>query len=143
MKGTTHNDENRDTYSLERTFVFRPRGNRKSRRADLAGAHGIPKTGNVPRVSRLMALAIRFDGLVRQGEIRDYADLARLGCVSRARITQIMNLLNLSPDIQESILFLPMTAKGCDPIREKYLRAITTEPYWHRQRRMWVAKILT
>lgn len=60
----------------------------------------------VPRISRLMALAIHFDGLIREGTVRDYADLARLGGVSRARITQIMNLLNLSPWKQEELLFL-------------------------------------
>ncbi len=60
----------------------------------------------VPRISRLMALAIHFDGLIRDGVVRDYADLARLGGVSRARITQIMNLLNLPPWKQEEILFL-------------------------------------
>jgi hypothetical protein len=65
------------------------------------------------------------------------ADLARLGYVSRARITQIMNLLNLAPDIQENILFLPKTTKGRDPIREKDLRPIAAIPYWHRQRKMW------
>jgi len=60
----------------------------------------------IPRIPRLMALAIHFDGLIRQGVARDYADLARLGGVSRARITQIMNLLNLPPGKQEEILFL-------------------------------------
>ena len=60
----------------------------------------------VPRISRLMALAIHFDGLIRQGVVRDYADLARLGGVSRARITQIMNLLNLPARRQEELLFL-------------------------------------
>jgi len=60
----------------------------------------------IPRVSRLMALAIHFDGLIRQGLVKDYADLARLGGVSRARITQIMNLLNLPPTEQEELLFL-------------------------------------
>ena len=53
-----------------------------------------------------MALAIHFDGLIRQGVVCDYADLARLGGVSRARITQIMNLLNLPPWKQEELLFL-------------------------------------
>lgn len=53
-----------------------------------------------------MALAIHFDGLIRQGLVKDYADLARLGGVSRARITQIMNLLNLPPTEQEELLFL-------------------------------------
>lgn len=51
-----------------------------------------------------MALAIHFEGLIRQGVVRDYADLARLGGVTRARITQIMNLLNLAPEIQEVLL---------------------------------------
>lgn len=60
----------------------------------------------VPRIARLMALAIHFEGLIRQGLVKDYADLARLGGVSRARITQIMNLPNLPPTEQEEILFL-------------------------------------
>lgn len=86
-----------------------------------------------------MALAIKFDCLVRRGEGRDYADLARLGYVTRARITQIMNLLNLAPDIQEEILFLPRTVKGRDPIRERDVRPIAAVPYWNRQRKMWKA----
>jgi hypothetical protein len=53
-----------------------------------------------------MALAIHFEGLIRQGLVKDYADLARLGGVSRARITQVVNLLNLPPTEQEEILFL-------------------------------------
>jgi hypothetical protein len=62
---------------------------------------------SIPRIARLMALAIRFEGLLRSGTIRDCAELARLGRVTRARVTQIMKLLNLAPDIQEQILFLP------------------------------------
>src|SRR5262245_6891768 len=73
--------------------------------------------GRVPRISRLMALAIRFDELLRRGEVGDYAELARLGHVTRARVTQIMNLLNLAPDIQEAILFLPPTLVGHDKIK--------------------------
>ena len=69
------------------------------RRANLAHS--------IPRIARLMALAIRFDGLVREETIQDYAELARLGRVTRARMTQIMKLLFLAPDIQEQILFLP------------------------------------
>ena len=64
-----------------------------------------PAMERIPRISRLMALAIHFDGLIRKGIVRDYADLARLGGVTRARITQIMNLLNLPPWRQEEILF--------------------------------------
>ncbi len=60
----------------------------------------------VPRIARLMALAIRFESLIQSRTINNYADLARLAHVSRARITQIMNLLLLAPEIQEAILFL-------------------------------------
>ena len=97
--------------------------------------------GNIPRVSKLMALAIRMEKLVNLGEVRDYADIARLGQVSRARITQIMNLLLLAPDIQEEILFLPRTVKGCDQIRERDLRPIASIPHWHRQRKMWASLV--
>jgi hypothetical protein len=84
-----------------------------------------------------MALAIRFEGLVQNGEVQDYADIARLGLVSRARMTQIMNLLNLAPDIQEEILFLPRTLKGYDPICERDLRPISAVMDWAKQRLMW------
>ena len=93
--------------------------------------------GTVPRVSRLMALAIRFERLIKEGEVTDQADLARLGNVSRARVTQIMNLLQLAPEIQEAILFLPLTVKGRDPIREHHIRPIAAEIEWRKQRRMW------
>jgi hypothetical protein len=93
--------------------------------------------GRVPRVARLMALAIKLDGLVRQGLVRDYAALARLGHVSRARITQIMNLLLLAPDIQEQLLFLPHTPCGRDPIPLRRLQAIALVPDWNDQRPRW------
>jgi hypothetical protein len=84
-----------------------------------------------------MALAIRFDKLLRDGVARDYADLARLGGVTRARLTQIMNLLLLAPDIQEALLFLPRTTHGRDPIAEPQIRPIASVPGWSKQRRMW------
>jgi hypothetical protein len=93
--------------------------------------------GNLPRVTRLMALAIRFDELIRDGEIADYAEIARLGHVTRARVTQIMNLLHLAPDIQEAILSLPRTESGRDPITERDLRPIAAIVDWRKQRREW------
>lgn len=95
--------------------------------------------GRVPRVSRLMALAIRLDGLIRDGVVADQAELARLGHVSRARLTQVMNLLCLAPDIQEAILFLPATERGRDGVTEKQLRPIAATPSWSKQRQMWKA----
>lgn len=94
-------------------------------------------TGRVPRVSRLMALAIRFDRLIRDGVVADQAELSRLGHVTRARLTQIMNLMTLAPDIQEAILFLPATERGREPITERDLRPISALADWRMQRRMW------
>ena len=121
---------------LQVSFTLKPKNGRKNGNRYQDEDRKV-ESGNVPRISKVMALAIRFDGLVRRGEVCDYADLARLGYVTRARITQIMNLLNLAPDIQEVLLFLPRTVKGRDPIREKDVRPIAAVPHWHRQRKMW------
>jgi len=96
-----------------------------------------PQPGNLPRVTRLMALAIRFDQLISDGEVRDLADIARLGHVTRARVTQIMNLLHLAPDIQEAILALPRVKEGRDAITERDLRPIAAIVDWRKQRRAW------
>jgi hypothetical protein len=65
------------------------------------------------------------------------AELARLGQVTRARMTQIMNLLCLAPDIQEQILFMPLVADGYDLVKEWQVRPIAAEPSWRMQRAMW------
>jgi hypothetical protein len=88
-----------------------------------------------PRITRLMALAIKFQGMVDRGEVRDYADLARLGFVTRARLTQLMNLLLLAPDIQEEIL-RGGTAK-VQPVAERQVRAVVKLVLWEQQRRAW------
>jgi hypothetical protein len=93
--------------------------------------------GNLPRVTRLMALAIRFEGLIREGEVRDLAGIARLGHVTRARVTQIMNLLHLAPDIQEALLNLPRVERGRDPVTERDLRPIAALVDWRKQRTEW------
>jgi hypothetical protein len=80
-----------------------------------------------------MALALRFEGLLRAGTIRDYAELARLGRVTRARMTQIMQLLDLAPDIQEQILFLPLIPG----LNERNLRPLVSRIDWQEQRRMF------
>jgi hypothetical protein len=84
-----------------------------------------------------MALAIKCRDLVESGEIRDYAELARAGYISRARMSQIMNLANLAPDIQEEILFLPKVSAGRFPLTETKLRKIACQPLWDRQRVEW------
>ena len=124
--------------TVEADIHFERRG-RGSRRvlesgADLAADRPI---GRLTRVTRLMALAIRFDQLIHSGEVNDYAELARLGNVTRARVTQIMNLLMLAPDIQEEILFLSRVTGGRDPIHLRQLQPIALVPDWRKQRTMW------
>ena len=96
-----------------------------------------PPRGRVPRVTRLLALAHRFEKLIRDGDVRDYAELARLGHVTRARLSQIMDLLLLAPDIQEQILFLPAVEAGDDPVTERQVRRIVAVAEWGKQRRVW------
>jgi hypothetical protein len=90
--------------TIETKVRFRRQPGSKGRVATTAqGPEPPPEC--VPRIARLMALAIHFDQLIRDGVVENYADLARLGGVSRARITQIMNLLNLPAAEQERLLF--------------------------------------
>ena len=63
--------------------------------------------GRIPRVARLLALAHHFEELLDTGAVETQAELAELAKLTPARVTQIMNLLSLAPDIQEEILFLP------------------------------------
>jgi len=98
---------------------------------------------SVPRISRLMALAIYMQALVDRGEAADYAELAELAHVTRARITQIMNLLLLAPDIQEELLYLPPGNGGRDAIRERMVRPVAAIPDWRKQRQMWRDLVLT
>ncbi len=94
--------------------------------------------GKVPRIARLMAMAIHCNKLIQNGMITDQSELARFGQVTTARSTQIMSLLALAPDIQEEILFLPRTAQGRDVIKESDIRRIATILDWRKQRRLWV-----
>ena len=116
------------TYTLD--FEVRHRSgpqNEDTRRAAEASQHSIP------RIARLMALAIRLEGLIREQMLPDYAAVARRGLVTRARMTQIMKLLNLAPDLQEQILFLPELPR----LNERNLRPIVRLIDWHEQRRLF------
>ena len=115
-------------------FTNRGRGSRKRPPSDRGSD---AEAGRVPRVSRLMALAMRLDELIRSGEVTGYAELARLGHVTPARLSQIVSLLSLAPNLQEEILFLPRTLKGRDPIQLRHLLPITVIPDWRKQRIRW------
>jgi hypothetical protein len=94
-----------------------------------------PVSPQLPRITRLMALAIKLDRMQRENSALSYAELARLGHVSRSRVSQILNLLLLAPDIQERLLFLEPVRKGRQPLHERALRPVTGHLDWVEQRR--------
>ena len=101
----------------------------KGRKGGRQGSPKVPDPPRTARIARLMALAIKFQDMVDRGEVRDYADLARLGYVSRARPTQIMNLLLLAPNLQEQLLFSATT------VEERRLRSVVRLVEWRDQRK--------
>jgi len=121
-----------DDRTLQVEITIAPAKGSKGGRLRSPAVPKVPDAPRIPRITRLMALAIKFQDMVDRGEVRDYADLARLGYVSRARVTQIMNLLNLHPDIQEQLLF----AAGTLPA-EHGLRSVTTPVDWPTQLQLW------
>src|ERR1700752_3004035 len=90
-------------------------------------------SGRLPRVTQVMALAIQLQDMIQRGEARDYADLARLGCLTRERMSQIMELIWLAPDIQQEILYLPPSPGGKYPISEVAVRRIAGILSWPEQ----------
>jgi hypothetical protein len=117
-------------------FARGPRGQRELQQGEAAPELDA-EAGAVPRIAKLMALAIRFDRLVLRGEVADFSEIAALGHVTRARVSQIVNLLNLAPDIQEELLFLPRVAGDRETIAEREIRAIAGVPDWVQQRDLW------
>lgn len=111
--------------------VSRERAGRKRLSEKPRTTERVP-AARVPHISRLMALAIRFQGMLRDGVVRNQTELARLSRITQPRMTQILNLNFLAPDIQEEILFLD----GDAAVSEKALRPITVEASWAVQRQM-------
>jgi hypothetical protein len=93
--------------------------------------------GKTPRISRLMALASTATSCSAPARSPNQSKLARYAQITPARMTQILTLLNLAPDIQEEILFLSRTTAGRGDIQEKAVRRIAMELDWGKQREMW------
>lgn len=125
--------------SVEFQVHFRRRGRNRALDLREGAAAALPNVavGRVPRIARLMALAIRYEELIRSEQVADFAELARLGHVTRARVTQIMNLRLLAPDIQEALLELPRISKGRDQLTLPHLQPITLLLDWRMQRKQW------
>ncbi|MBN2530488.1 MAG: hypothetical protein JXR76_29145 [Deltaproteobacteria bacterium] len=89
------------------------------------------------RAARLLALAHDIQHRIDTGEFHDYADVARHHNLTRARLTQIMNLLLLAPDIQDEILHMESEV-GREPISARDLRRVLVSLEWGEQRRVWL-----
>jgi len=118
------------------TIAFRTKKSREDARRQRREA-GLRKK-HPARVAQLLALAHDLDARLDAGEYRDYADIARQHGFTRARITQIMNLLLLAPDIQTEVLALRVPP-GREPITERDLRRVLASPVWTQQRETWAS----
>jgi hypothetical protein len=105
---------------------------RKTKKSNIEKSDEASPTIRIPRITKMMALAIRFEHLIKTGQVKDQAELARLGDVSRARLSQIMDLLLLAPDIQEAILFATDESIG---MHEKTIQPISRLHSWKSQRK--------
>ena len=85
------------------------------------------------KVARLLAMAHKLQRPIDEGKVEDRAALARQLGVSRARVTQILDLTLLAPDIQEEILFME-AVDGVEPVSERALREIVWHESWMEQR---------
>ena len=88
------------------------------------------------RLARLLALAHHFDDMIREGVVRDQAEIALLMKVTRARVTHLMRLLSLAPSIQKGILLPEPGEAATANLSERGLRQIASEAEWARQREL-------
>jgi len=118
------------------TIPLRPRRRPHDHGAGKPLANRAPPP-RIPRIARLMALARHVEELVRSGTVGSYAAAARLGRVSRARMSQILGLLNLAPDLQEQLLFLEHPARGRPAPVLRQVLIVAAALDWDEQRRRW------
>ncbi len=102
---------------------------------------GLPKKkedpGMVPTVSRMMALAIFYEQLIKEGKIKSVSDIGRLENITQQRVSQVMSLLLLNPRLQEKILTIPRQyLKSCRISTEKAIN-IAREIDFDRQEEMY------
>lgn len=114
---------------------------RRTRRVELVATPPPPPPAPVRRpaaVARLLALAHHIQRSVDRGGYEDYAAVARSLSFTRARVSQLMDLLLLAPDLQERVLEL-QAVDGREPLAERQLRPIVLLPVWSDQRALWRA----
>ncbi len=121
-------------------FAFRPKrraAGRPPQENNAAAPRCAPPPGSAPRISQVLALAIQFQEMLRLGEAKDCADLARLGGLTRERISQIMKFNWLASDLQLEILNLKQAPGERFPVSEVAVRRIAERLSWTEQRSLW------
>ncbi|NVJ18871.1 hypothetical protein HV826_32650 [Myxococcus sp. AM010] len=86
--------------------------------------------------ARMLALAHHVESAIARGLVASAADVAGQLGFTRARVTHLLDLLLLAPDIQEEVLFLE-AVEGEEPLSERGLRAIAHAGTWESQRERW------
>lgn len=98
-----------------------------------------PATARRPaKVAKMLALAHHLQHAIERGIAHDRADVARRLGLTRARVTQLLDLLLLAPDLQQTVLSL-RTDSGREPIQERTMRAVAARALWTDQRTAWQA----
>ena len=127
------------TGDSEYRIIERPFFRRKSRSVTLADAPTPARPEPVRRpakVAQQLALAHHLQAAIDRGSIADRAAVARKLGLTRARVTQLLDLLMLAPDLQEAVLALE-AVDGAEPMSERALRAVAHAGSWVEQRAAW------
>ncbi len=85
------------------------------------------------KVAKMLALAHHLQHAIERGIAHDRADVARRLGLTRARVTQLLDLLLLAPDLQAGVLALDAVG-GNEPITERRLRGVASIHSWQKQR---------
>jgi len=98
-----------------------------------------PTVRRPAHVARMLALAHHIQGAIDDGRVADRAAVARGLGLTRARVTQLLDLLLLAPDVQDEVLRME-AVDGVEPMSERALRAVARMGWWMEQQREWTAR---
>ncbi|MBE2253186.1 MAG: hypothetical protein IAE78_26880 [Myxococcus sp.] len=118
---------------------------RQGRRVELTNTPPTPPEPRAPvrrpaKVARMLALAHHLQRLIDEGLVADRAALARKLGLTRARVTQLLDLLLLAPHIQEAVLAL-QAVDGVELFSEKSLRDVAHVGNWEHQVAVWECRL--
>ena len=118
--------------------LHRIRQGRERRFVATLAAKPVPLPPRPAKVAVLLALAHRVQREIDAGSMKDRAEAARKLGISRARVTQVLDLTLLSPRIQEAVLSME-TVGGAEPVTERSLREVLKYDLWALQEAVWSA----